>query len=42
VQLSVVQHLWKHLSLQVGGFVSPLGQNALKEQGLSIALWDSF
>ena len=42
VQLSIVQHLWRHLSLQVGGFVSPLGQNALKEQGLSIALWDSF
>lgn len=41
VQLSVVQHLWGHLSIQVGGFVSPLGQNALKEQGLSIALWDS-
>jgi hypothetical protein len=29
VQLSIVQHLWRHLSLQVGGFVSPLGQNAL-------------
>lgn len=42
VQLSIVQHLWRDLSLQIGGFVSPLGQNALKEQGLSIALWDSF
>jgi hypothetical protein len=42
LQLSVVQHLWRHLSIQVGGFVSPLGQNALKEQGLSVALWDSF
>ncbi len=41
IQLSVVQHLWEHLSIQIGGFVSPLGQNALKEQGLSIALWDS-
>lgn len=42
VQLSVVQHIWKDLSIQIGGFVSPLGQDALKEQGLSISLWDSF
>jgi hypothetical protein len=41
LQLSAVQHLWDNLSLQVGAFVSPLGQNALRERGLSIALWDS-
>lgn len=42
LQLSVVQHLWRHLSLQIGGYLSPAGQNALREQGLLIALWDSF
>jgi hypothetical protein len=41
LQLSVVQHLWGRLSLQLGGFVSPAGQDALRERGLVIAIWDS-
>ncbi len=42
LQLSIVQHIWKSTSVQLGAFVSPAGQNALKEQGLSLAIWDSF
>ncbi|HEY4123429.1 MAG TPA: hypothetical protein VGM36_02380, partial [Rhizomicrobium sp.] len=40
VQLSIVQHLYENVSVQIGGFVSPAGQNALNEQGLTFALWD--
>jgi hypothetical protein len=42
VELSVVRHLWGNWSVQLGGFVSPLGQNSLVEQGASLALWDRF
>jgi len=41
IQLSIVQHLYEDLSVQIGGFVSPAGLSTLKEQGLSFALWDS-
>ncbi len=41
IQLSIVQHLYENVSVQIGGFVSPMGQSALKEQGLTFALWDS-
>lgn len=40
LQLSVVQHVWRSLSVQLGAFVSPFGQRTLKEQGLSFALWE--
>jgi protein XagA len=40
VELSVVQHIWHHYSLQAGFFISPAGQNSLKEQGIAVALWD--
>lgn len=40
VELSAVQHIWHHYSLQAGLFISPAGQNSLKEQGIAVALWD--
>lgn len=42
LQLSLVQHVWRDVTVQISGFVSPMGQNALKEQGLSIAIWQPF
>jgi hypothetical protein len=39
VALSLVERLSQHWSLQVGGFLSPAGQNALAEKGLSVVLW---
>ena len=42
VEVSVVRNLWGRWSLQLGGFVSPLGQNSLVEQGASLALWTRF
>ena len=42
VALSVVRPVWGDVSLQLGGFASPAGQNALKEQGLFVALWAKF
>jgi hypothetical protein len=39
LQLSLVERLSQHWSLQVGGFLSPAGQNALVEKGLSVVLW---
>jgi hypothetical protein len=39
LELSVVRCLTGRISLQVGAFVSPAGQNSLVEQGLTIALW---
>lgn len=39
VALSLVEKLSQHWSLQVGGFLSPAGQNALAEKGLSVVLW---
>lgn len=40
VELSAVQHIWHHYSLQAGIFISPAGQNSLKEEGVTVALWD--
>jgi protein XagA len=42
VELSAVQHIWHGYSLQAGLFVSPAGQNSLKEQGITVGLWDDF
>jgi hypothetical protein len=39
LELSVVRGLGDRWSVQLGGFVSPAGQNALVEQGVEIALW---
>jgi hypothetical protein len=39
LELSLVERLSRHWLLQVGGFVSPAGQNALDEKGLSVVLW---
>jgi hypothetical protein len=39
---SVVIPIGKVVSLQIGGFVSPTGQNALQEEGGSVALWLKF
>jgi len=39
IALSLVERLSQHWSLQVGGFLSPAGQNALAEKGLSVVLW---
>ena len=39
IQLSVVERLSQHWLLQVGGFLSPAGQNSLDEKGLSVVLW---
>lgn len=40
--LSAVHHLWGRTSLQVGGFVSPAGRNALEEKGLFLSVWTKF
>jgi len=42
VELSAVQHIWHRYSFQLGAFVSPAGQNSLKEQGITAALWYDF
>jgi hypothetical protein len=39
IELSLVQRMSRHFWIQLGGFVSPLGQNALREQGLALAHW---
>jgi hypothetical protein len=39
VQLSLVERLSRHWLVQIGGFVSPAGQNALDEKGISVVLW---
>ncbi|HEY4941962.1 MAG TPA: hypothetical protein VII56_11105 [Rhizomicrobium sp.] len=39
LELSVVEKLSRHWSLQVGAFYSPAGQNALVERGVSVSLW---
>lgn len=39
IELSVVQKLSRHWSLQVGTFFSPAGQNALDEKGITMSLW---
>ena len=39
LEVSLVQKLSRHWSLQVGAFVSPAGQNALVERGVQVSLW---
>jgi hypothetical protein len=39
IEFSVVERLTRHFSLQLGGFFSPAGQNALQEQGFGLSLW---
>ncbi len=39
LEVSVVQRLTKRLLVQAGVFYSPLGQNALRERGVVLALW---
>ncbi|HEY7976675.1 MAG TPA: hypothetical protein VID67_00665 [Rhizomicrobium sp.] len=40
--LSLVRPVWGQTSLQVGGFLSPAGQNALEEEGVFLAIWTKF
>jgi hypothetical protein len=40
--LSVVRPVWGQTSLQVGGFYSPVGRNALMEQGIFFSVWARF
>ncbi len=39
LELSVVNKLSRHWSMQVGMFYSPAGQNALVQKGVSVSLW---
>ncbi len=39
LELSLVEKVSRHWSLQFGAFYSPAGQNALVERGLAISLW---
>jgi hypothetical protein len=39
VELSLVERISRHWSLQLGGYLSPAGENALVERGLSVVLW---
>jgi len=39
LELSLVRRLSDRWSLQLGGYISPAGQNSLVEQGLTISLW---
>jgi hypothetical protein len=39
VEVSLVQKLSRHWSLQLGAFYSPAGQNALVERGVQVSLW---
>ena len=39
LELSIVNKLSRHWSLQFGAFYSPAGQNALVEKGISVSLW---
>ncbi len=40
--LSAVHPLWGDFSVQLGGFITPAGQSALREQGLFVAIWARF
>lgn len=40
--LSLVRPVWGRTSLQLGGFVSPAGQNALEEKGVFLSMWTKF
>lgn len=39
LELSLVQQLDEGWFIQIGGFVSPFGQNSLVEQGVTISFW---
>lgn len=39
---SVVRPVWGRTSLQLGGFFSPAGQNALQERGIFLSVWTRF
>lgn len=40
--LSLVRPVWGQTSLQLGGFLSPAGQNALEERGVFLSIWTKF
>lgn len=40
--LSLVRPVWGANSLQLGGFITPAGQNALEEEGVFVAVWTKF
>ncbi|HVZ92038.1 MAG TPA: hypothetical protein VG843_10320 [Rhizomicrobium sp.] len=42
LELSLVRRLSERWALQLGGFISPAGQNSLVEQGVSLSLWTRF
>jgi hypothetical protein len=42
IELSLVRSVSARWSVQLGGFLSPAGQNSLVEQGVSLALWRHF
>ncbi|HVV63998.1 MAG TPA: hypothetical protein VHC42_00895 [Rhizomicrobium sp.] len=42
LELSLVRRLTERWAVQLGGFISPAGQNSLVEQGVSISLWTRF
>jgi hypothetical protein len=42
LELGVLQHLWRGIYLQSGGFISPFGENALVERGADASLWVDF
>ena len=42
IALSAVRPLWGKFSTQIGFFMTPAGQNALREQGLFTGIWVKF
>jgi hypothetical protein len=42
LSLSLIRPIWGRTSLQLGGFVSPAGQNALEEKGVFVSIWTKF
>ena len=42
LELSVVRQITGEWSVQIGAFVSPLGQNIVAEQGIGSTLWYRF
>jgi hypothetical protein len=40
--VSGVVRLTRRMSLQLGAFLSPAGQNALEERGLCLSVWSKF
>jgi len=41
-ELSLVQRVTHSWSLQVGGLISPIGQNIVAERGLTVSIWSRF